>query len=113
MPSIAQGDIVSRVLAFARSTGNGSASAMAEITAEGQIRVFAWVMGNAEAGAAGQANILGGYNPGMSVHIVQKGDNLYRIAIRYNTTVAVLSNLNGISDSSRIYPGQEIRLPQP
>jgi LysM repeat protein len=39
-------------------------------------------------------------------HTVARGETLYRIAIRYGTTVAALAAANGISDPTRIYPGQ-------
>jgi len=42
------------------------------------------------------------------VHIVQPGENLYRIALRYGTTVQALAAVNGLSNTSRIYVGQQI-----
>ena len=55
--------------------------------------------------------------PGMmdenyQTYIVQKGDNLYQIAIKYGTTVDILLLLNGIEDSGFIYPGQKILIPK-
>ena len=44
-------------------------------------------------------------------HIVSSGENLYRIAQRYGTTVDELVILNNIADATRIYAGQEIQLP--
>jgi len=46
-----------------------------------------------------------------ATHIVRAGENLYRIALRYGTTVAVLARLNGISDPSRIVAGQRLIVP--
>jgi len=43
-----------------------------------------------------------------TVHIVQTGENLFRIALRYNTTVAALQALNGLGGSIRIYAGQRL-----
>ena len=48
---------------------------------------------------------------GSSVYTVRTGDNLFRIALRYGTTVQALASCNGISDPSRIYIGQQIYVP--
>lgn len=45
------------------------------------------------------------------VYIVQPGDNLFRIGLRYGFTAAELAQYNGIPDMTRIYPGQVIRIP--
>lgn len=45
-------------------------------------------------------------------HTVQKGDTLYSIARRYNTTVSTLQQLNNLK-SSRLAPGARLRLPGP
>ncbi|MEZ4515445.1 MAG: LysM domain-containing protein [Chloroflexota bacterium] len=51
-------------------------------------------------------------NPGVEqVYIVQAGDNLFRIGLRYGFTAAELAAYNGIPDMTRIYVGQEIRIP--
>ncbi len=44
-------------------------------------------------------------------HIVQAGENLYRIALRYGYTVEYLAALNGITDVSTIYVGQSLSIP--
>jgi LysM repeat protein len=44
------------------------------------------------------------------IHTVQPGENLFRIAIRYNTTVAAIAQLNGITDPSRIFAGQQLTI---
>jgi len=46
-----------------------------------------------------------------SVHVVQRGENLYRIALRYGTTVQALATANGIVNTSRIYAGQRLVIP--
>ncbi|NDJ75901.1 MAG: LysM peptidoglycan-binding domain-containing protein [Chloroflexi bacterium] len=48
---------------------------------------------------------------GPGTHTVQAGENLFRIALRYNTTVEALSVANGIADPTRIYPGQVLVIP--
>lgn len=45
------------------------------------------------------------------VHVVQPGENLFRIAQRYGTDVAVLAQINGISNTWQIYAGQTLILP--
>jgi LysM repeat protein len=42
---------------------------------------------------------------------VQRGDNLYRIALRYHTTVKALATCNGIKNVNRIYTGQYLCVP--
>jgi LysM repeat protein len=46
------------------------------------------------------------------VHVVQRGENLFRIALRYNTTVEAIAAANGISDPRLIYVGQKLTIPQ-
>lgn len=43
-----------------------------------------------------------------TIYIVQKGDTLYSIAKRFNTTVQKIVNNNGISNPNLIYPGQRL-----
>jgi LysM repeat protein len=43
-----------------------------------------------------------------TTHIVQRGETLYRIALRYNTTVADLQARNSISNPNRITVGQQL-----
>ncbi len=50
-------------------------------------------------------------NPNPATYTVQAGDNLYRISLRFNTTVDSLITLNGISDRGVIYIGQVLQLP--
>jgi lysozyme len=44
-------------------------------------------------------------------YTVVRGDNLYRIALRFGTTVQILTDLNNISDPNRIYVGQVLQIP--
>ncbi len=48
---------------------------------------------------------------GGTTHTVQTGENLFRIALRYNTTVEALAAANGITDPTRIYAGQVLVIP--
>ena len=54
----------------------------------------------------------GPVTPGPSVHIVQAGENLFRIALRYGTTVQAIASANGIYDPNRIYVGQRLYIPR-
>lgn len=44
-------------------------------------------------------------------HIVQPGENLFRIALRYGVDMQELSALNSIDDARSIYSGQELLIP--
>ncbi|MBE2193713.1 MAG: LysM peptidoglycan-binding domain-containing protein [Anaerolinea sp.] len=50
---------------------------------------------------------------GATIHIVQRGETLYRIAVRYGTTVESIAQANGISDPSAITVGQRLLIPNP
>jgi LysM repeat protein len=45
------------------------------------------------------------------IYVVQRGDTLYRLSLRYNTTVAALVAANGLGWSSLIYVGQRLIIP--
>jgi LysM repeat protein len=45
------------------------------------------------------------------VHVVQRGDNLTRIAIRYGTTVRAIMQANGLSNPNFIWVGQRLVIP--
>ena len=44
-------------------------------------------------------------------HVVQPGENLYRIALRHGTTYRELAAANGITNPDRIYVGQRLVIP--
>jgi len=48
---------------------------------------------------------------GRGVHIVQPGENLFRIGLRYGWDWHTLAALNGITDPNRVYAGQRLILP--
>lgn len=58
------------------------------------------VMGAQTASASGQI-----------IHVVRRGENLYRIALQYGTTVQAIAARNGISNPNRIYVGQRLVIP--
>lgn len=49
---------------------------------------------------------------GVTTHVVQPGENLFRIALRYNYDYFYLARYNSISNPATIYPGQVIKIPQ-
>ncbi len=49
--------------------------------------------------------------PPPRVHIVQPGDNLYRLALRYNTTIWAIAQANNIPNVNLIYVGQRLIIP--
>lgn len=51
--------------------------------------------------------------PGTTTYVVQPNDNLTSIAARFNTTVAVLLDLNNIVNPNVIRAGQELIVPAP
>ena len=50
--------------------------------------------------------------PGERTHVVQPGENLFRIALAYNLSYQRLAEYNGITDPADIYIGQVLRIPQ-
>jgi LysM repeat protein len=45
------------------------------------------------------------------VHTVAPGENLFRISLRYNVTIAAIVAENGIANPNLIFPGQQLRIP--
>jgi len=48
---------------------------------------------------------------GPTTHIVQPGENLFRISLRYGTTVDAIAKANNIVNPWFIYVGQELKIP--
>lgn len=48
---------------------------------------------------------------GETVHVVQPGENLFRVALKYGLSTAFLASYNGITNPNLIYVGQRIRIP--
>lgn len=46
-----------------------------------------------------------------AVHVVRKGETLFRIATSYGVSLAKLVDFNGIGAHATIHPGQELRIP--
>lgn len=49
--------------------------------------------------------------PGLTIHVVQRDENLFRIALAYNTTVEYLVEINGIASPGNIQVGQRLLVP--
>ena len=49
--------------------------------------------------------------PTTNIHIVARGENLYRIALRYGTTVSTLAAYNNIANPNLIFVGQRLVVP--
>jgi LysM repeat protein len=63
--------------------------------------------------SAQPAPITSAQGDGGTTHIVQSGENLFRIALLYNTTVDAIAVANGITDPTRVYAGQVLVIPAP
>jgi LysM repeat protein len=46
-----------------------------------------------------------------SFHVVEKGENLFRISVKYNVALDRLAEINNMKVNDPIYPGQKIKLP--
>jgi LysM repeat protein len=44
-------------------------------------------------------------------YVVEQGDTLFKIAVRFGVTVAALQSANNISDPNKVYPGQVLKIP--
>jgi LysM repeat protein len=44
-------------------------------------------------------------------HVVSAGENLYRISVRYHTSMGAIMAANGITDANRIFSGQHLIIP--
>lgn len=51
-------------------------------------------------------------NTYFTYYTIEKGDNLYEIARKYNINPKLLAAINGIDDKDYIYPGQELMIPK-
>lgn len=51
--------------------------------------------------------------PTFTVYMVQAGDTLSDIAVRYGVSAATLARMNGLRDPDRLTVGQRLRVPMP
>jgi LysM repeat protein len=57
---------------------------------------------------SGSAPPAGG---GATVHVVQRGENLFRIARRYGTTISAIMQANGLGNANFVWVGQRLSIP--
>ena len=50
-------------------------------------------------------------NAGESVHVVQPGENLFRISLRYGVSVSAVAARNSITNVNLIFVGQRLIIP--
>lgn len=61
----------------------------------------------------GQKLVIPGASSGGTVtHIVQPGENLFRISLKYGTTVEAIAAANGIVNPHVVYAGQKLLIPK-
>ena len=46
-----------------------------------------------------------------TIHVVQRGENLFRIAMRYGTTIDAIVRANGLRDATQFQVGQRLLIP--
>ncbi len=54
---------------------------------------------------------ISGPAPGTITYVVQPGDTLYSIALRFRTSITILAQLNRIANPNRLFVGQPILVP--
>ncbi len=62
-------------------------------------------------GVASHALAQGGDSGQTTIHVVQRGETLYRIALNYGTSVEAISQSNGLNDATSIQVGQRLLIP--
>lgn len=62
-------------------------------------------------GGAGGSGGGGSASSSGTVHVVQRGETLQSIALRYRTTYAAIATANGLRNPNLIYVGQRLKIP--
>ncbi len=62
-------------------------------------------------GAAGPMTTATAQDDGQTTHVVQRGENLFRISLRYGTTVQAIVAANNIANPNLIFVGQTLIIP--
>lgn len=57
------------------------------------------------------AILLGQDDNNLTIHVVQRGENLFRIALKYDLSTEEVASANGITDVSNILVGQRLIIP--
>ncbi len=109
---VRRGDTLSRIArrygTSAKAIASASGISLHSTLSIGQrLKVVPGVRSSAQA-----ARIAQGGSPGSqpSTYVVRRGDSLWKIAQRSQTTVAKLCRLNGISANAVLHPGTRLRL---
>jgi len=63
--------------------------------------------GSRQPGSSGSSGVACGRQ---IIHVVQPGQNLFRIALRYRTTINAIARLNGITNTRLVRVGQRLRV---
>jgi peptidoglycan endopeptidase LytE len=58
--------------------------------------------------SSGSGSSPGSGQDGQEVYTVKKGDNLYRIGLKFDVSVEQLRSWNNLSPDSEIFPGQKL-----
>ncbi len=66
---------------------------------------------NTSDSAASDDTLADASDPGLTIHVVQRGETLYGIGLQYGLTIQELADLNGIFDQSNIRVGQRLLVP--
>jgi hypothetical protein len=118
IPSDSCGPIVSVIppssvsgsaLALVEAQAGGQATAFSYVAPDGSLFTFAHVEGPGFALAQAQSYGLVP-DTGTRIHVVQPGENLFRIGLHYGIPVARLAEINGIVNVNLIYAGQILYL---
>ena len=105
-----------QALAIAEAQAGGMASAFAYIAPDGSVFTFAYVEGPGPAMALAQTTVwptnTWGTTPATDrrTHVVQAGENLFRISLLYGILLERLAAINGISNINLIFVGQVLYL---
>lgn len=74
----------------------------------------AGMAGGGDASPSGRAAAApqDGRPSGGTVHIVRRGENLFRLALRYGVSLRALAQANGLSNPNYVVAGQSLRIPE-
>ncbi|MGE5573983.1 MAG: LysM peptidoglycan-binding domain-containing protein [Bacteroidota bacterium] len=62
-------------------------------------------------GSGSGSNAGSGTTSGRAVHVVEPGDTLWRIALKYDASVQAIMEANGIADANTLWVGQRLIIP--
>jgi len=69
------------------------------------------VIPTGQAGSGRYTGQVGGGRYTGAVHVVQRGETLYRIALNYGVSMWAIARANGITNPNHIYAGQRFVIP--